>query len=211
MQIRYAIGKEQYPRLSTEELRRNFLFDQLFAPGSIELVYLETERTVLGGVVPMGAPLPLETDPALASEYFCERRELGVFNLGGPGNITVDGQRFSLASRDAIYIGRGSREIAFDSSDQEKPARFFLISYPAHTRHPTCLIPRDSAHRVDLGSAGNANLRTIFQYIHEGGASSCQLVTGLTQLKPGSKPFRPRQMPVRRCLRLSRRRMSPPY
>jgi 4-deoxy-L-threo-5-hexosulose-uronate ketol-isomerase len=186
MQIRYAVGKEQYQRMTTAELRRHFLVEDLFVPGSAEFLYWETERTVLGGIVPTGAPLVLDTDPALASAWFCERREAGAFNLGGPGEVSVDGQRFSLGHRDGIYVGRGSREVAFASSDPANPARYYLISYPAHATHPTCLVPRDSANRVDLGASATANERTIFQYIHEGGAPSCQLVTGMTQLKTGS-------------------------
>jgi 4-deoxy-L-threo-5-hexosulose-uronate ketol-isomerase len=186
MQIRYAVGKEQYQRMSTAELRDHFLVEKLFVPGGIELVYWETERTVLGGVCPASDPIKLESAPALASDFFCERRELGAFNLGGPGRVTVDGQTFALEPQDAIYVGRGSREIAFSSTEPDNPARFYLISYPAHAAHPTCLVPRTSAKQVVLGETATANQRTIFQYIHEGGATSCQLVTGLTQLQSGS-------------------------
>ena len=186
MQTRYAIGQEQYQRMSTEELRRHFLVESIFVAGAAELLYWETDRTVLGGVVPLERPLGLENDAALAAEYFCERRELGAFNLGGAGEVIVDGQRFAVRTQDAIYVGRGSREITFGSLDKENPARFFLISYPAHVAYPTCLIPRGSANRLDLGSAATANQRTILQYIHEAGARSCQLVTGLTQLQPGN-------------------------
>jgi 4-deoxy-L-threo-5-hexosulose-uronate ketol-isomerase len=186
MQIRYAVGKEQYQRMTTQELRRHFLVENLFLPGRAEFLYWETERTVLGGIIPTGVPLILDNDPALASDYFCERRETGVFNLGGPGEVIVDGQRLPLGIRDAVYIGRGSREVSFLSSDEANPARYYLISYPAHAAHPTRLIPRASANRVDLGASATANERTIFQYIHEAGAPSCQLVTGMTQLATGS-------------------------
>jgi 4-deoxy-L-threo-5-hexosulose-uronate ketol-isomerase len=186
MQIRYSVGKEQYQRMTTEELRRHFLVEHLFIPGRSALLYWETERTVLGGIVPTDTPLALEPDPALASEYFCERREAGAFNLGGPGEVIVDGQHFALGLRDAIYIGRGSRDVSFVSSDKSNPARFYLISYPAHAIYPTRLVAKESANRVDLGASSTANERTIFQYIHERGAPSCQLVTGLTQLNTGS-------------------------
>jgi len=186
MHIRYAVGKDHYTRLNTEELRRYFLVENIFVTGAAELTYWETERTVLGGIVPTDFPIALETDPALASEYFCERREVGVFNLGGPGEVVADGQRFALGSRDALYIGRGSRNVSFSSSKMGEPARYYLISYPAHTTYPACLVPGGSANRVELGATATANERTIFQYIHEGGARSCQLVTGLTQLKTGS-------------------------
>ena len=186
MQIRLAVGRDQYQRLSTSELRAHFLVENLFVPDAIELVYWETERTVLGGVCPGAAPIPLETGAALASDYFCQRRELAAFNLGGPGEVTVDGQRFSVASRDAVYAGRGSREIVFSSADAGNPAQFYLVSYPAHATHPTCHIPHAAARRVDLGEAATANRRNLFQYIHEAGAPSCQLVAGLTQLETGS-------------------------
>ncbi len=186
MQIRYATGKDEYPRMTTRELRERFLVENLFVPGRAELLYWETERTVLGGFVPTTAPLALEPDPALASDYFCERREAGVFNIGGPGEIVVDGARFTLAPRDALYLGRGSREVSFASADAAQPARYYLISYPAHTAYPTRLIPGAAANRVELGATAMANERTIFQYIHESGAPSCQLVTGMTRLKTGS-------------------------
>jgi len=186
MKIRYAVGKDQYQRMSTEELRQHFLVDTLFVPGAIELTYWETDRTVLGGIVPTEGPLELPTYPALASDYFCERRELGAFNLGGPGKVVVDGKHFALAQYDAVYIGRGSREVSFLSVEKENPARFYLISYPAHLAYPTSLVPRGAARRVELGATATANQRTIFQYIHEEGAKSRQLVTGLTQLATGS-------------------------
>jgi 4-deoxy-L-threo-5-hexosulose-uronate ketol-isomerase len=186
MQIRYAVGKDHYQRMSTEELRQHFLVEKLFLPGRMELTYWETERTVLGGIVPTDGPLTLTTDPALAADYFCERREVGAFNLGGPGAVAVDGKRFALDPLDAIYIGRGSREVAFQSAEKENPSRFYLISYPAHVAYPTGVVPRGSAKRVELGAGATANQRTIFQYIHEEGAKSCQLVTGLTQLATGN-------------------------
>ncbi len=186
MQIRYAVGEEQYQRMSTAELRRHFLVEKLFVPGSIELTYWETERTVLGGACPLDGPLLLETDLALAADYFCERRELGAFNLGGPGEIVVDGKQLTLRTNDAAYIGRGSRQVQFLSSEQGDPARFYLVSYPAHAVHPTNLIPRDAANRLDLGDPATANERTIYQYVHEAGVRSCQLVTGLTELKTGN-------------------------
>jgi 4-deoxy-L-threo-5-hexosulose-uronate ketol-isomerase len=186
MHIRYAVGKDQYTRMTTAELRAHFLIEKIFVPSQAELTYWETERTVLGGIVPVDAPIVLESDPALASEYFCERREAGVFNLGGPGEVSVDGQKFALGLRDGLYIGRGSREVLFASSDKANPAHYYFISYPAHAAYPTALVPQGAANRVDLGATATANERTIFQYIHESGARSCQLVTGMTQLKTGS-------------------------
>ena len=186
MQIRHAVGQEQYARMSTQELRRHFLVENVFVSGRIALTYWETERTVLGGAVPVDGPLRLETDPALAAEYFCERRELGAFNLGGAGAVVVDDEALALETHDAVYIGRGSREVRFSSVDPGNPARFYLVSYPAHAAHPTRLLPRSSANRIDLGEQATANQRTLYQFIHEGGARSCQLVTGFTRLKAGN-------------------------
>jgi len=186
MHIRYAVGKDQYPIMTTDELRRHFLVGNLFVSGEINLTYWETERTVIGGIVPLDDAVPLIGDSALASEYFCERREAGIFNLGGSGEVTVDGNRFPLETRDCLYVGRGSREISFSSLKKENPSRFFLISYPAHAVHPTCLIPASSSNRIELGDDATANDRMIYQYIHSGGVRSCQLVAGITQLKPGN-------------------------
>ena len=186
MKMRHAVGKNEYMRMTTHELRTHFLGDKLFVPGAIELLYWETDRAVVGAAVPTEVSLTLENDAALAAEFFCQRRELGVLNLGGPGEITVDGARFALASLDGLYAGRGSREISFVSLEKQNPSKFFLISYPAHAQHPVQFIPQSSANRVDLGTQADANKRTIFQYIHEGGAKSCQLVMGMTRLEAGS-------------------------
>src|ERR1700683_2278352 len=186
MEIRYAVSREEYQHMTTAELRKHFLVEKIFVPGSVELIYWETDRTVLGGIVPLEEPLALPTDPVLAATTFCERRELAAFNLGGAGEGTGDGKRFPLANGDGIYIGRGSRDILFSSVTVEHSARFFIISYPAHCAHPTSLIPKSTANKLDLGTTATANQRTIFQYIHEAGAPSCQLVAGITELKPGN-------------------------
>jgi 4-deoxy-L-threo-5-hexosulose-uronate ketol-isomerase len=186
MQTRHAVSSDEFKRMTTEELRRHFLVEKLFTPGAIELLYWETDRTVIGGAVPTTGPLILPTAPALAANFFCERRELGLLNLGGSGEVVVDGARHPLAPLDGLYLGRGCRDISFLSTDRANPAKFFLTSYPAHLTHPTQLIPQSAANRVELGAQATANKRTIFQYIHEGGAKSCQLVMGLTRLETGS-------------------------
>ena len=172
--------------MTTRELRDQFLIDNLFAIDSLELVYWETDRTVTGSAVPASGPLRLEAAKELASEYFCERRELGAFNIGGPGSVTVDGVTYAVKSLDCLYIGRGSRDVSFASDEQSAPAKFYLMSYPAHANHPTTLATQESANQVRLGSQETANRRTIFQYIHEGGVKSCQLVMGFTRLDEGS-------------------------
>jgi 4-deoxy-L-threo-5-hexosulose-uronate ketol-isomerase len=171
--------------MSTQALRDAFLVD-VFEPGKANLLYCEMERVVVGGIVPTQAPLALEAGPELAAAFFCERREAGILNIGGTGTVTVDGTEYELASLDALYIGRGSREVAFASKDGDDPARFYLVSYPAHAAYPTTLARRAEANALELGSPENANQRTIYQYIHEGGIKSCQLVMGFTSLAPGS-------------------------
>jgi 4-deoxy-L-threo-5-hexosulose-uronate ketol-isomerase len=172
--------------MDTTELRTNFMLDNLFQTDSVQAVYWENERAVVGAVVPATRALTLETDVTLAAGYFCERRELGVLNLGGAGCIRVDGREFGLAPLDCLYIGRGSREILFASDDASTPARYYLVSYPAHAEHPTRLIRQAEANQLKLGASDTANRRTIYQYIHEGGAKSCQLVMGFTQMESGS-------------------------
>jgi 4-deoxy-L-threo-5-hexosulose-uronate ketol-isomerase len=175
-----------YRRMTTAELRAHFLVEALFRPGAIELVYTDVDRAVVGGIVPTDVPLKLEGGREMACGYFCERREAGVINLGGPGTVTVDDRSHPLAPRECLYIGRGSREVAFTSHDAASPAEFYLLSYPAHAVHPTTHATVEQANRVELGSAGEANRRTIRQYIHEKGIRSCQLVMGFTELHEGS-------------------------
>lgn len=188
MDVRYTVGKNEYKRMTTAELRNAFLVDSLFKKGEIELVYCEVERGILGSAVPSGSPLKLEAGAELASDYFCERRELGVLNIGGSGSILVDGTEHAMARLDCLYIGRGAHDIEFLSSDADQPAQFYLLSYPAHTAYPTTHARQSDANPVHLGSEETANKRTIYQYIHEeeGGIKSCQLVMGFTALEPGS-------------------------
>ena len=186
MQTRLSPSPTEYPTLNTDQLRAAFLVDSLFVPGKIELVYTDTDRAIIGSAVPTGAPLKLSADAELRAACFCERRELGVLNIGGKGEVTVDGQRFEMAKLDCLYVGRGSQNVEFHSSDPTKPAVFYLLSYPAHAAYPTTLARQAEAAKVELGSVADANRRTIHKYIHPGGIKSCQLVMGFTQLAEGS-------------------------
>jgi 4-deoxy-L-threo-5-hexosulose-uronate ketol-isomerase len=186
MDIRYTASRSEFARMNTAELRSQFLLQGLFVPGRVTSVYCEVERAVVAGAVPAGRDLTLETDPRLAAGFFLERREAGVINLGGPGTVAVDGRAYELERLDGLYLGQGSREVVFRSRSAEAPARFYLVSYPAHHAHPTVAVPRASANTIELGSAEACNARTIRQYIHPNGARSCQLVMGHTELKPGS-------------------------
>lgn len=172
--------------LDTDDLRGAFLFEDLFAAGEVRLVMTDLDRAIVGAACPVGAPLGLPVDPELRAESFCERRELGVLNLGGAGSVRVGDETFPLAPRECLYVGRGSGAIEFTSEDPGHLAAFYLVSYPAHASHPTTRAALAEANRVPLGSKEEANERTIYQYIHEGGIRSCQLVMGFTELAVGS-------------------------
>lgn len=186
MDIKYAVGINEYKGMATDELRETFLIDHLFKAGELELLYCEVERAVVGSAVPTSSALDLKTAKELGTDYFCERRELGVLNLGGTGTITVDGESYEIGHLDAFYAGLGSKEISFSSADADAPACFYLVSYPAHTSHPTVKMTQAEVDPVELGSAAGCNERTINKYIHPEGIQSCQLMMGFTRLKEGS-------------------------
>lgn len=176
----------RYGLMNTEELRETFLLEEMFQPGEIEFAYVDLDRTVIGSAVPEGEALRLETEPELRSEYFLERREMGVLNVGGTGTVTVDGKAFAMAKLDCLYIGRGSREVSFASADGDMPACFYLLSYPAHAEYPTTMARFAELKGLELGSVETCNKRTIYKAIYREGIKSCQLVMGFTLLQPGS-------------------------
>lgn len=176
----------RYGLMNTEELRETFLLEELFQPGEIEFAYVDLDRTVIGAAVPTSDPLKLETEPELRAEYFLERREMGVLNIGGAGSVTVDGKTFDLGKLDCLYIGRGSKDVVFSSKDSGKPAEFYLLSYPAHAEYPTAMVKFADMKPVELGSFETCNKRKIYKAIYKDGIKSCQLVMGFTMLEPGS-------------------------
>lgn len=176
----------RYRTMTTAQIREAFLIDALYEPGALRQAYVDLDRAVVGMAAPLGNPIGLAADDTLRAEYFTERRELGVLNIGGSGRIRVDGTTYSLENLDCLYVGRGSREITFESLVTESPAIFYLLSYPAHTNYATTLVRRDEASSVELGSAAACNRRTVCKYIYLDGAQSCQLVMGVTHLHPGS-------------------------
>jgi len=185
MNVRYTTGKNEYKRMTTQELRDAFLVD-LFETGKLNLLYCEVERAIVGAAVPVGGVLNLEAGRELAAETFCQRREVGVLNIGAAGAVTVDGAEYKMENLDGLYIGRGAKEVSFRSMEKENPARFYLVSYPAHTEYPTVQAKKADANAIAIGTAEDCNKRTIYQYIHEKGIKSCQLVMGFTVLEPGS-------------------------
>lgn len=186
MEVRYAPDAERYSRMNTAEIRQSFLIDRLFEPGQVTLVYSHTDRLIVGSAAPAAKPLRLEAGRELAADYFTQRREIGVFNIGDEGCINVDGTEYSLGNRDMLYIGQGNRDILFSSPVPERPACFYLVSLPAHTSYPTRLARLEEAEQAALGSQRDANQRIIYKFIHPAGIQSCQLVMGFTQLAEGS-------------------------
>jgi 4-deoxy-L-threo-5-hexosulose-uronate ketol-isomerase len=186
MEVRYAPDPQRFERMNTAEVRQSFLVDDLFVPGELKLVYSDIDRLVIGSALPTTTPLSLEAGPELAADYFAQRREIGAFNIGGPGGVRVDGQEYPVANKEIVYIGRGSQVIELSTLNANNPARFYLISLPAHTSYPTQRAGLEVADPVHLGSQAEANRRTIYKYIHPQGIQSCQLVMGFTELAEGS-------------------------
>jgi 4-deoxy-L-threo-5-hexosulose-uronate ketol-isomerase len=186
MSLPYPPNPEGLARMGTAEIRKCFLLERLFAQDRIVLCHSEIDRATVGGAVPGSAPLELLAPSEFRSDYFAQRRELGVFNIGGPGVVQVDGKDFRLATRDAIYIGRGSRNVRFESEHGDEPAVYYFVSYPAHAHHETKLVREHEADALVLGSAAQANRRTIRRYICPTVVATSQVTMGLTILEEGS-------------------------
>lgn len=197
MELRTAASPKDVKHYTTERLREEFLIDDLFQPDDIKLVYSHIDRIITGSAVPVKEVLKLTAGDELRAQYFCERRELGVINIGGDGKITIDGKVYKVAHKEGMYIGMGSKDITFASDDASNPAKFYLNSAPAHMTYPTVLIKPEGTeeegvvivkdcNKVELGSLETANHRTICKYILPGQVESCQLEMGMTKLEPGS-------------------------
>jgi 4-deoxy-L-threo-5-hexosulose-uronate ketol-isomerase len=187
MQTRYSSHPEAVKKYDTRALRDEFLLEDIMVPGQLNAVYSMYDRMVVMGVVPKESAIELPSyEDFTKAEYFLERRELGIINVGAFGKVTVDGEVYLLDNKECLYIGKGKRRISFSSMDPKEPAAFYMNSCPAHKEYPLSKAGLMEANRVELGSLETSNERTIYQYIHEGGIQSCQLVMGLTLLKKGS-------------------------
>ena len=184
--VRQASHPEAVRNYDTETLRRHFLVETVFEGGEIRLTYSHYDRMVIGGAMPAEAALVLTAPKAIGQETFLAERELGILNIAGSGRIIVDGTSYDLAKYDCLYIGKGALDVRFESIDAADPAKFYLVSTPAHAVHPTVLLTRDKARHLALGEAATANKRSIFQYIHPDVCQSCQLTMGFTMLETGS-------------------------
>ena len=186
MQTRYGNSPAETAQMSTQALRDNFLIENLFQENKITLTYSLYDRMIIGGILPINESLTLGTYSELKSEYFLERREIGIINIGGNGSIIADGEVFTLEKYDCLYAGKGVQNLVFSSQNAQNPAQFYFLSCPAHATFPTRLMKAAEASPTEMGSQETANMRSINKYIHLEGIRSCQLVLGLTQLAPGS-------------------------
>lgn len=187
MEVRYSPNNSSYRSLGTNELRQAFLMDDLFVAGKVQMVYFDLDRAIVGGAVPGKKALSLvSSKKEMAADYFAQRREVGIFNVGGPGKITAGGREFAVGNKDAVYVGMGTKDISLSSDDASMPAYFYFVSYPAHASYPTTLVKFGEVSSAKLGSQKEANSRMLNRYIHSEGVRSAQLVMGLTELDEGS-------------------------
>jgi 4-deoxy-L-threo-5-hexosulose-uronate ketol-isomerase len=186
MEIRFHNSPKEVSRMTTEELRANFLIENLMRADELKLVYSHYDRMIIGGIMPVSKTISLPTYDNLKAKFFLERRELGIINVAGEGEIKVDGRSYLLNKLDCLYIGQGAEKISFKSKKKDAPAKFYLLSTPAHHAYATRLMKKEKASPTEMGTIVTANQRTIYKYIHAAGIKSCQLVMGLTILKEGS-------------------------
>lgn len=190
MDIRYSANPNDVKRYTTEELRREFLISGLYQPDTVQATYSHVDRMVIMGIMPVNEIVPIDKDidvwANFGTGFFFERREAGVFNLGGDGFIEADGVKYELGFEDCLYITKGTKDVRFGSADSAKPARFYLASTPAHKVCKTTFLSFADANKRPCGSEEASNKRVINQFIHPDVLETCQLLMGLTQLAPGS-------------------------
>ena len=185
-EVRYASSPQDVKNYDTDRLRNEFLIQNLMENDQINLVYSHYDRYITGGVVPVSKKVTLVSIDPLKSEYFLERRELGIINVGGKGNVLVGNETFELEYKEALYVGRGNESVVFSSEDASNPAKFYINSTPAHKVFPTKKISQSDAEIVELGAIETANARTIRKLIVNSLVETCQLQMGMTELKTGS-------------------------
>ncbi|KQC10480.1 MAG: 5-keto-4-deoxyuronate isomerase [Candidatus Cloacimonas sp. SDB] len=184
MQIRDGVNAKDFKHYTTERIRNDFLITDLFTKSEINMTYSNIDRIIAGSACPLEKPLRLEAGKEIGAEYFLERRELGVINIGGKGTVKVDDKKYQLESRDGLYVGMGAKEVSFESENSDGYAKFYLVSAPAHRTYPNVKININDAKPQHAGSLDNSNKRTIYKYVHPDVAKSCQLLMGMTLLEP---------------------------
>lgn len=183
METRESIHPEHVKRMTTDELRREFLVTDIMKKDEVTATYTHIDRVILGGIVPANKSLGLPSGDQIAADFFLQRREIGIFNLGGPGKITVEGTEYEMNLRDCLYIGKGVKDVQLSSTDKNNPAKYYYNSTPSFIEIPVKKISFEMARKVNLGSADKSNTRVINQYIHPAVMKSCQLSMGLTVLE----------------------------
>ena len=190
MDIRYSANQRDFKRYTTEEIRNEFLIENLYQKDRVVSVYSHVDRVVTLGCMPVDEVVSIEKGmdvwKSFGTKFFLQRRELGIFNIGGAGTIIADGVQYEMAYRDCIYIAMGTKEILFRSADPQSPAKFFMVSAPAHKACKTTHIPVEKAAKRSVGSKETCNERVVYQFIHFDVLETCQLMMGLTELAPGS-------------------------
>lgn len=186
MQILHAVHPEDFVKYNTQQIRDKFLLETLVETDVLNSVYTHYDRMVVGAATPVTKALTLPTYDQLKSENFLDRREVGIVNIAGKGSVHVDGEKYEMEKLDCLYIGKGKKEVIFESNDYASPAKYIFFSCPAHHEYPVQLMRPAEALPQEMGTAENANHRTINKYIHPDGLKSCQLVMGVTSFKPGS-------------------------
>ena len=186
MNNRYANHPNDSKKYDTNQLREHYMVEEIFIDDKMELTYSHVDRIIFGGIKPVSESLKLEAGKSMGVDYFLERREMGVINVGGEGIVLIEGEEFKLNNKDGLYIGKGNKDIIFKSSNKENPAKFYINSVPAHKEYKTVKIEIEKANPVKMGDNSTLNKRTIYQYVHPNVCESCQLLMGLTILEPGS-------------------------
>ena len=186
MNNRYANHPNDSKKYDTNQLREHYMVEEIFSDDKVELTYSHVDRIIFGGIKPVNESLKLEAGKSMGVDYFLERREMGVINVGGEGIVSIDGEEFALNNKDGLYIGKGNKDIIFKSSNPKNPAKFYINSVPAHKEYKTVKIEIEKANPVKMGDNSTLNKRTIYQYVHPNVCESCQLLMGLTILEPGS-------------------------
>jgi 4-deoxy-L-threo-5-hexosulose-uronate ketol-isomerase len=186
MNVLHAVHPEDFKQYNTSLIRSRFLIEDLMQADQLQFTYTHYDRMMVGGAMPVAKSLTLETHPLLRSDYFLERRELGIINVGGEARVEAGETSYTLHKLDCLYVGKGVETVQFSSADPSNPALLYLLSAPAHAVYPTTLLKKQEAENASLGALETSNERTIYRYIHKNGIQSCQLVMGLTLLQTGS-------------------------
>jgi len=190
MDIRYSANQRDFKRYTTEEIRGEFLIEDLYKKDEVVAVYSHVDRMVTLGCMPVEEAVSISKGidvwANFGTDYFLERREIGIFNIGGAGKIKADGEVFEMGYKDCLYITKGTKEVTFESNSPDAPAKFYMVSAPAHTSYKTTFIPIEKAAKKPLGSMETSNKRVINQFIHPDVLKTCQLSMGMTVLEPGS-------------------------